>query len=77
MSPESPLKTEAVILLLTQHQESLFRYIFSLVACEADARDILQETSLALSSTRNSKLCCAVTGRRGTFIWSSPISMLV
>lgn len=48
MSPESPLKTEAVILLLTQHQEPLFRYIFSLVGCEADARDILQETSLAL-----------------------------
>ncbi len=32
---------ETLVLLLTQHQESLFRYIFSLVACEADARDIL------------------------------------
>ena len=40
--------TERLVLLLTQHQEPLFRYIFSLVACEADARDILQETSLAL-----------------------------
>lgn len=39
---------ENLVLLLTQHQEPLFRYIFSLVACEADARDILQETSLAL-----------------------------
>lgn len=40
--------TEALILLLTQHQEALFRYIFSLVPCEADARDVLQETSVAL-----------------------------
>ena len=40
--------TESLILLLTQHQEQLFRYIFSLVPVEADARDILQETSLAL-----------------------------
>jgi RNA polymerase sigma-70 factor (ECF subfamily) len=43
-----PPNPENLILLLTQHQEPLFRYIFSLVACEADARDILQETSLAL-----------------------------
>jgi len=48
MSSESALRTEQLVLLLTQHQEPLFRYIFSLVACEADARDILQETSLAL-----------------------------
>ncbi len=43
-----PSSTENLILLLTQHQEQLFRYIFSLVPVEADARDILQETSLAL-----------------------------
>lgn len=48
MSSESAPRTENLVLLLTQHQELLFRYIFSLVACEADARDILQETSLAL-----------------------------
>ena len=48
MSSESAPRTEQLVLLLTQHQEPLFRYIFSLVACEADARDILQETSLAL-----------------------------
>lgn len=48
MSPEPPSRAEQLVLLLTQHQEPLFRYIFSLVACEADARDILQETSLAL-----------------------------
>lgn len=46
--PDSPNPTENLVLLLTQHQEPLFRYIFSLVPCEADARDILQETSLAL-----------------------------
>ncbi len=38
---------EQLVLLLTQHQEPLFHFIFSLVGCEADARDILQETSLA------------------------------
>lgn len=46
--PESPPSTESLILLLTRHQEALFRYIFSLVPVEADARDILQETSVAL-----------------------------
>ena len=46
--PDSPTSTETLVLLLTQHQEPLFRYIFSLVPREADARDILQETSLAL-----------------------------
>ncbi len=46
--PDSPNPTESLVLLLTQHQEPLFRYIFSLVPREADARDILQETSLAL-----------------------------
>jgi RNA polymerase sigma-70 factor, ECF subfamily len=40
--------TENLIVLLTQHQDQLFRYIFSLVPREADARDIMQETSLAL-----------------------------
>lgn len=46
--PDPLRNPENLVLLLTQHQESLFRYIFSLVACEADARDILQETSLSL-----------------------------
>jgi RNA polymerase sigma-70 factor (ECF subfamily) len=48
MHDSSPQQAEQLVLLLTQHQESLFRYIFSLVPCEADARDVLQETSLAL-----------------------------
>ncbi len=46
--PDEPSNTESLILLLTAHQERLFRYIYSLVPSEADARDILQETSLAL-----------------------------
>jgi RNA polymerase sigma-70 factor (ECF subfamily) len=51
MSSEPSPSTEQLVLLLTQHQEQLFRYIFSLVGCEADARDILQETSLSLYRT--------------------------
>ena len=42
-------RTELLITLLTEHQPALFRYIFSLLANEADARDVLQETSLAIS----------------------------
>jgi RNA polymerase sigma-70 factor (ECF subfamily) len=45
---QEPSNAENLVLLLTQHQEPLFRYIYSLVPCEADARDILQETSVAL-----------------------------
>jgi RNA polymerase sigma-70 factor (ECF subfamily) len=48
MDSEPGKRTEEFVLLLTQHQEPLFRYIFTLVASEADARDILQETGLAL-----------------------------
>lgn len=44
----NPDRTETLILLLSQHQEQLFRYIFALLPREADARDVLQETSLAL-----------------------------
>ncbi|TDU81157.1 RNA polymerase sigma-70 factor (ECF subfamily) [Prosthecobacter fusiformis] len=43
-----PIQTEALILLLTQHQDRLFRYIYALLPNEADARDALQETSVAL-----------------------------
>lgn len=48
MSAEPPSSRENLVLLLSQHQESLFRYIYCLVPVEADARDIQQETSLAL-----------------------------
>ncbi len=44
----TPPEVENLVLLLTQHQDALFRYIYSLVTREADARDILQETSVAL-----------------------------
>jgi RNA polymerase sigma-70 factor (ECF subfamily) len=40
--------TELLVRLLTRHQEELFRYIFALLPNEADARDVLQETGVAL-----------------------------
>jgi RNA polymerase sigma-70 factor (ECF subfamily) len=43
-----PPHVELVVRLLAQHQEDLFRYIFSVLPHEEDARDVLQETSLAL-----------------------------
>jgi RNA polymerase sigma-70 factor (ECF subfamily) len=39
---------ELLIRLLSRHQEDLFRYIFALMPHEEDARDVLQETSVAL-----------------------------
>ena len=41
-------QTEALVRLLMKHQEDLFRYIFSLLPHEEDARDVLQETSVSL-----------------------------
>jgi RNA polymerase sigma-70 factor (ECF subfamily) len=41
-------RAEQVVRLLAKHQEDLFRYIFALLPHEADARDVLQETSVAL-----------------------------
>lgn len=46
--PPGPPTTEHLILLLTRHQDQLFRYIYTLLPHEADARDVLQETSVAL-----------------------------
>src|SRR5260221_509607 len=34
--------------MLTRHQEEIFRHIFALMPHEEDARDVLQETSVAL-----------------------------
>lgn len=48
MNPDSPSSIEHLVLLLTQHQQALFRYVFSLLPSEADARDVMQETSVAL-----------------------------
>ena len=41
-------RTELLVRLLIRHQEELFRYIFSLLPHLEDARDALQETSVAL-----------------------------
>jgi RNA polymerase sigma-70 factor (ECF subfamily) len=40
--------TEQLVRLLMKHQDDLFRYIFSLLPHEEDARDVLQETSVSL-----------------------------
>jgi RNA polymerase sigma-70 factor (ECF subfamily) len=39
---------ELLVRLLSKHQGELFRYIFALLPHEEDARDVLQETSVAL-----------------------------
>jgi RNA polymerase sigma-70 factor (ECF subfamily) len=41
-------RTELLVRLLSRHQEELFRYIFALLPHEPDARDVLQETCVAL-----------------------------
>jgi RNA polymerase sigma-70 factor (ECF subfamily) len=41
-------RTEMLVRLLSRHQEELFRYIFALLPHEEDARDVLQETCVAL-----------------------------
>jgi RNA polymerase sigma-70 factor (ECF subfamily) len=41
-------RTELLVRLLSRHQDELFRYIYTLLPHEEDARDVLQETSVAL-----------------------------
>jgi RNA polymerase sigma-70 factor (ECF subfamily) len=41
-------RMENLVRLLSRHQDELFRYIFALLPNEEDARDVLQETSVAL-----------------------------
>jgi RNA polymerase sigma-70 factor (ECF subfamily) len=41
-------QTELLVRLISRHQEELFRYIFALLPNEEDARDVLQETCVAL-----------------------------
>jgi len=41
-------RTELFVRLLSRHQGDLFRYVFALVPHEEDARDVIQETSVAL-----------------------------
>jgi RNA polymerase sigma-70 factor (ECF subfamily) len=43
-----PRRTEHLVRLLIRHQQDLFRYIFSLLPHQEDARDALQETSVAI-----------------------------
>jgi RNA polymerase sigma-70 factor, ECF subfamily len=43
-----PADTERLVRLLTRHQDELFRYIYSLLPHQEDARDVLQETSVSL-----------------------------
>jgi RNA polymerase sigma-70 factor (ECF subfamily) len=43
-----PERTELLVRLLTRHQDDLFRYVLAQVPHEADARDVLQETSVAV-----------------------------
>jgi RNA polymerase sigma-70 factor (ECF subfamily) len=41
-------KAELLVRLLTGHQEEMYRHIFALLPHEEDARDVLQETAVAL-----------------------------
>jgi RNA polymerase sigma-70 factor, ECF subfamily len=41
-------RTELLVRLISSHQGELFRYIFALLPHEEDARDVLQETCVAL-----------------------------
>ncbi len=47
-APIDAERTELLVRLLSRHQEKLFRYIYALLLHEEDARDVLQETSVAL-----------------------------
>lgn len=40
--------TEQIVRLLSVHQEQLYRYVFALLPNEQDARDVVQETCVAL-----------------------------
>jgi RNA polymerase sigma-70 factor (ECF subfamily) len=46
--PVDAERMENLVRLLARHQDELFRYIFALLPNEEDARDVLQETSVAL-----------------------------
>jgi RNA polymerase sigma-70 factor (ECF subfamily) len=40
--------TEHIVRLLSAHQEQLYRYVFALLPHEQDAKDVVQETCVAL-----------------------------
>jgi len=43
-----PERTELLVRLLSRHQDDLYRYVLAQVPHEDDARDVLQETSVAV-----------------------------
>lgn len=47
MTPEA--NTERLLRLLAEYQQELFRYVFALLPNEEDAKDVLQETYVALT----------------------------
>ena len=46
---EDQTNTERLLRLLAEHQQELYRYVFSLLLHEEDTRDVLQETYVALT----------------------------
>lgn len=44
-----PARMDLLVRLLSRHQDKLFRYIFAILPHEEDARDVLQETCVALA----------------------------
>jgi RNA polymerase sigma-70 factor (ECF subfamily) len=46
--PVNDATTELLVRLISRHQEGLYRHIFALLPHEEDARDVLQETAVAL-----------------------------
>src|SRR5262245_25842594 len=48
-SSQEDSQTERLLRLLAEHQQDLFRYVFSLVPNQDDAGDVLQETYVALT----------------------------
>lgn len=41
-------KTERIVRLLSAHQEQVYRYVFALLPREQDAKDVVQETCVAI-----------------------------
>jgi RNA polymerase sigma-70 factor (ECF subfamily) len=41
-------RTEQIVRLLSAHQEQIYRYVFALLPNEQDAKDVVQETCIAL-----------------------------
>jgi len=48
MNPSYTKQAEQIVRLLSAHQEQLYRYVFALLPNEQDAKDVVQEASVAL-----------------------------